>query len=376
MKNWTCDGCGELHDSQFDSCWKCGALRVEDLVDSDSTTRTPAPALLPILPASKSEARSTWYSQIVGNMRKKTSDELVEILNKRDTDEWSKETFLAAEEVLTERGFVMSVHEPNALLFEQKPADLPEDRPEYFSSQVLPQVTEQAHEPSCTEPNPMEIFIAKREQRAGPFTIQQIETMISSGMVEICDMAWHTELPDWLPLHQVLGICPPVPRATPAAERTETKAPQAKKVSDLLACVFFGALLFLFLLMGVSGLALAVRSLGSNLVAGVQIIAGPILSVIFLSLGYAALLAYRHFHRRYLGRLPQDYLGAYGTKIKPTETSSGLLMGGGILLALISGVPIPFLDFALMVLAAILFAFSFDRARQRKFLKQLQRRKA
>jgi hypothetical protein len=103
----------------------------------------------------------------------------------------------------------------------------------------------------------------------------------------------------------------------------------------------------------------------------VQIIAAPILSVFFLSLGYAVLLAYRHFHRRYLGRLPEDYLGAFGTKIKPTEASSGLLMGGGILTALISGIPIPFLDLALMVFAAILFAFSFDRAKQRKFLKPM-----
>lgn len=321
-------------------------------------------------------------------MRKKTSDELVDILNKRDADEWSEETFLAAEEVLAERSHSTTIEVPAAFLLEETPAESPEefpaDPPDHISSQPL-QVTEQTLEPSRTESNPMEIFIAKREQRTGPFTIQQIETMISSGMVEIGDMAWHSELPDWLPLHQVLGICPPVPRATPTPDRTdaevsnaraETKAPQAKRVSDLLACVFFGALLFLFLLMGVSGLAIAVRSLGNTLGPGVQIIAGPFLGVVCLSLGYAVLFTYRHFHRRYLGRLPQEYLGAYGTKINPTETSSGLLMLGGIIVALISGVPIPFLQFPMMVLAAILFAFSFDRSKQRKFLKQLKRHKS
>ena len=222
----------------------------------------------------------------------------------------------------------------------------------------------------------MEIFIAKNDQQTGPFTVEQIQSMMTAGMLNTTDMVWHAELPSWIPLHQLLGICPPIPSPiTPPALVQELSPPEAKKISDLLACVFFGAFLFLTILMGVSGLALAVRSLGNTLGPGVEIIAGPILSVLFLSLGYAFLLAYRHFHRRYLGRLPEDYLGAFGTKIKPTEASSGLLMGGGILVALISGIPIPFLDFALMVFAAILFAFSFDRAKQRKFLKQIQRRK-
>jgi len=75
----------------------------------------------------------------------------------------------------------------------------------------------------------MEIFIAKREQRTGPFTIQQIETMISSGMIDVSDMAWHSELSDWLPLHQVLGICPPVPRADATPEIPNAEKPKSEK---------------------------------------------------------------------------------------------------------------------------------------------------
>lgn len=217
----------------------------------------------------------------------------------------------------------------------------------------------------------MQIFIAKNDQQTGPFSIEQLESMIAAGMIQITDMAWHSELPNWMPIHQLLGVCPPIPQSAQSNER-EIRPPAAKRIGDLLACVFFGVLLFLFLLMGVSGFALAVRSLGNPLGPGVQIIAGPILGVVFLSLAYATLLAYRHFHMRYRGLLPMDYLGAFGTKMKATEAVSGLLLGGGILVAFLSGIPIPFLDFALMVTAAILFAFSFDRAKQRNHLKRLR----
>lgn len=74
----------------------------------------------------------------------------------------------------------------------------------------------------------MEIFIAKSGQTTGPFTVQQLETMISSGMVDISDMAWHTDLLEWAPLHQVLGLCPPPPRANATAETLMTQEPKSK----------------------------------------------------------------------------------------------------------------------------------------------------
>jgi hypothetical protein len=215
----------------------------------------------------------------------------------------------------------------------------------------------------------MEIFIAKNDQQTGPFNVEQIQSMITAGMLNTTDMAWHAELSSWIPVHQLLGVCPPIPKSMPST-KPEIRPPTAKKGGDLLGCVFFVVLMFLFLWMGVSGLALGVRSLGNINGPGIQILVGATFGVVFLSLAYATLLGYRHFHRRYLGLLPIDYKGAFGTKMKTTETVSGLLFGGGLVVALLAGIPFPILDLVLLVTATVLFAFSFDRAKQHRHLKR------
>jgi hypothetical protein len=85
---------------------------------------------------------------------------------------------------------------------------------------------------SSTEVIPVEIFIAKREHRTGPFTIQQIETMISSEMIDVTDLAWHLGLSGWLPLHEVLGICPPLPQITSNADNPSSIYCQLNNVQD------------------------------------------------------------------------------------------------------------------------------------------------
>ena len=47
MSNWSCKSCGETHEPQFDSCWKCGSERFLDQTngrpqpsDSHSNTKT------------------------------------------------------------------------------------------------------------------------------------------------------------------------------------------------------------------------------------------------------------------------------------------------------------------------------------------------
>lgn len=168
-----------------------------------------------------------WYSPIIENMRKKRSEELVEILNKRD-DEWSDETFLAAEEVLSERGHSIPVEESASLPYEEESTELPTESPECIPVEPFNYSLVATIEAINDGIKPIEIFIAKREQRTGPFTVQQIETMISSGMVDISDMAWHAELLDWAPLHQVLGICPPPPRADATTEIPKAPKPKSK----------------------------------------------------------------------------------------------------------------------------------------------------
>lgn len=376
-------------------------------------------------------SKSSQYNRIIENFRKKPSEELTEIIEARDLDEWAEEAFAAAEVVLSERRDGVSSYSPTPtkresppipaqqipspnvednlhqesdrapeVVQQESPVDgQPLSYDEFFSEGVnsitdLPPdssapVTEeqQTGTPSIVTKT-MEIFIAKREQRTGPFTVQQIETMISSQMVDISDMAWHSELTDWLPLYQVLGICPPLPRTTSPPipldapqekqfqkkrKRDTTKTPKAKGIADLLAYALLGFLMFLLVLFGVSGIALAVRSTGDVMGPGIKIILGPLIGVIFLSLGYAVLIPYRHYNRRYYGRSLQDYKGGFGTKMKPSEAVSGWLMGGAILVALASGLPIFFVDFALMILASILFVFSFDRTQQHKHLKRLRR---
>lgn len=54
----------------------------------------------------------------------------------------------------------------------------------------------------------MQIYIAKSGHQTGPFAEEQVNSMLTAGMVELADLAWHEGLPDWIPLHQVLNISP------------------------------------------------------------------------------------------------------------------------------------------------------------------------
>lgn len=56
----------------------------------------------------------------------------------------------------------------------------------------------------------MEIFVAKSDQQTGPFSEQQIESMLKSGMIVPTDLAWHEGLWEWAPLHQVLNVGAPM----------------------------------------------------------------------------------------------------------------------------------------------------------------------
>lgn len=68
-----------------------------------------------------------------------------------------------------------------------------------------------------------EIFVAKAGIESGPFSREQIPSMIESGMLSPSDSIWHQGLPEWIPVHQFLGVRPPPPPA----------AVQEAKVIDL-----------------------------------------------------------------------------------------------------------------------------------------------
>jgi len=59
----------------------------------------------------------------------------------------------------------------------------------------------------------MQIFIAKNKQQTGPFSEEQVQGMLASGMVAPTALAWHEGLSGWLPLNQVLNVSPPNPQS-------------------------------------------------------------------------------------------------------------------------------------------------------------------
>ena len=76
----------------------------------------------------------------------------------------------------------------------------------------------------------MEIYVAKSDQQTGPFSEQQIESMLNSGMIVLTDLAWHAGLSDWVPLHQVLNVSAPMalptrPPSLSSPTRTTASAP-------------------------------------------------------------------------------------------------------------------------------------------------------
>lgn len=63
----------------------------------------------------------------------------------------------------------------------------------------------------------MEIYIGKSGKKTWPFTKEQITPMLDSGMVALTDLLCHEGLVGWIPVHQFLGVRPPLlisPRVT------------------------------------------------------------------------------------------------------------------------------------------------------------------
>jgi uncharacterized RDD family membrane protein YckC len=62
----------------------------------------------------------------------------------------------------------------------------------------------------------MQLYIANKDgKQTGPFSEEQVQSMLSGGFVAMNDLCWHEGLPAWVPLTQVLVSAthgpPPVP---------------------------------------------------------------------------------------------------------------------------------------------------------------------
>ncbi|MEC7121040.1 MAG: RDD family protein [Pseudomonadota bacterium] len=51
----------------------------------------------------------------------------------------------------------------------------------------------------------MQIYLARNNEQAGPYTLEQVNSMLASGQVVLSDLAWHDGLDNWQPLGQLTG---------------------------------------------------------------------------------------------------------------------------------------------------------------------------
>jgi uncharacterized RDD family membrane protein YckC len=80
----------------------------------------------------------------------------------------------------------------------------------------------------------MQIHVAKSGQQSGPYTLEQVQNMVRSGLLSAADLGWHEGMAEWAPLHTIagLGVSPP---ADAAASPTGAGGPPADRVKRLVA---------------------------------------------------------------------------------------------------------------------------------------------
>jgi len=49
----------------------------------------------------------------------------------------------------------------------------------------------------------MQIYLARNQEQAGPYSLEQVNSMLASGQVVLSDLAWHEGLDNWQPLGQL-----------------------------------------------------------------------------------------------------------------------------------------------------------------------------
>jgi len=49
----------------------------------------------------------------------------------------------------------------------------------------------------------MQIYLARDNQQAGPYTLEQLNQMLASQQVMLTDLAWHQGMPEWKALGEL-----------------------------------------------------------------------------------------------------------------------------------------------------------------------------
>lgn len=51
----------------------------------------------------------------------------------------------------------------------------------------------------------MQIYLARNNEQAGPYTLEQVNHMLAAGQVVLTDLAWHEGMDNWQPMSQLTG---------------------------------------------------------------------------------------------------------------------------------------------------------------------------
>jgi uncharacterized RDD family membrane protein YckC len=78
----------------------------------------------------------------------------------------------------------------------------------------------------------MEIFVAKAGRESGPFTKEQVNSMLDSALIGLEDSTWHEGLSEWIPVYQLLSLRPPVPGPAALPQTTYTLPAPAHRSGD------------------------------------------------------------------------------------------------------------------------------------------------
>lgn len=76
----------------------------------------------------------------------------------------------------------------------------------------------------------MELFLHQNGEQVGPYTEDQISSMIQSGELTRDDIVWHEGLSEWQPLHAVFDLPTPATPPAPAYQGRRSSAPEPHTV--------------------------------------------------------------------------------------------------------------------------------------------------
>ncbi len=89
----------------------------------------------------------------------------------------------------------------------------------------------------------MQIHVAKAGQQSGPYSVEQVQSMVRSGLLSAADLGWHEGMAEWAPLHTIVGLGVPPPTGVAATALGAAGGPPADRIKRLVATSLDGLIL-------------------------------------------------------------------------------------------------------------------------------------